>query len=70
MGVSNRPKDNEFVKKLDRYRSLIADDEGESEEARRLRSELDRISPYDHALDEADVEIRRRTVLKSLGKRL
>ena len=70
MGVPNRPKDNEFVKKLDRYRSLIADGEGESEEARRLRSELDRISPYDYALDEADVEIRRRTVLKSLGKRL
>ena len=64
MGVPNRPKDNEFVKKLDRYRSLVADDEGESEEARRLRSELDRISPYDYALDEIDVEIRRRTVLK------
>ncbi len=70
MGVPNRPRDNEFVKKLDRYRRLVADGEGESEEARRLRSELDRISPYDHALDEADVEIRRRTVLKSLGKRL
>ena len=69
MGVPNRPRDNEFVKKLDRYRRLVADGEGESEEARRLRSELDRISPYDHALDEADVEIRRRTVLKSLGKR-
>ena len=70
MGVPNRPKDNEFVRKLDRYRSLIDDDEGESEEARRLRSELDRISPYDHAMHEADMEIRRRTVLKSLGKRL
>ena len=70
MGVPNRPKDNEFVKKLDRYRSLVADGEGESEEARSLRSELDRISPYDHAMNEADMEIRRRTVLKSLGKRL
>ena len=70
MGVPNRPRDNEFVRKLDRYRSLIADGEGESEEARRLRSELDRISPYDHAMNEADMEIRRRTVLKSLGKRL
>ena len=69
MGVPNRPKDNEFVRKLDRYRSLVDDDEGESEEARRLRSELDRISPYDHAMHEADMEIRRRTVLKSLGKR-
>ena len=68
MGVPNRPKDNEFVKKLDRYRSLIDDDEGESEEAIDLRSELNRISPYDHALDETDMEIRRRTVLKNLGK--
>ena len=64
MGVPNRPKDNKFVKKLDLYRSLVADDEGESEKARRLRSELDRISPYDHATNEADMEIRRRTVLK------
>ena len=68
MGVPNRPKDNEFVKKLDRYRSLIDDDDGESEEAIDLRSELNRISPYDHALDETDMEIRRRTVLKNLGK--
>ena len=70
MGVRARPENNDFVRRLDRYVSLIGDDAGESEEARKLRAELDAISPRDPALDGADVEIRRRTVLKRMGKQL
>lgn len=69
MGVRTRPENNEFVTKLDRYMNFVGEDEGESVEARRLRSELDAISPRDPALDDADVEIRRRTVLKQTDKR-
>ena len=70
MGVRTRPENNAFVRRLDRYVSLIGDDAGESEEARKLRAELDAISPRDPALDGADVEIRRRTVLKRMDKQL
>ena len=69
MGVRTRPKHNDFVNGLDRYLRLVADDEGESEEARELRSWLETISPRDHALDGADIEIRRRNVLKKMGNR-
>lgn len=69
MGVQTRPENNEFVKRLDQYLRLVADDEGESEEALELRNWLDTTSPRDHALDDADMEIRRRTVLKQMDKR-
>ena len=69
MGVRGRPADNAFVQKLDRYLRLIGDDKGESEAARQLREELNRLSPRDPALDSADVEIRRRNVLKRMAKR-
>ena len=69
MGVRTRPKNNDFVNGLDRYLRLVADDEGESEEARELRAWLETISPRDHALDGADIEIRRRNVLKKMGNR-
>ena len=69
MGVRTRPKHNDFVNGLDRYLRLVADDEGESEEARELRAWLEIISPRDHALDGADIEIRRRNVLKKMGNR-
>ena len=69
MGVRTRPENNEFVKRLDEYLRLVADDEGESEEALKLRSWLDTTSPRDHALDGADIEIRRRKVLKQMVKR-
>ena len=69
MGVRGRPADNAFVQKLDRYLRLVGDDKGESEAARKLRDELNRLSPRDPTLDSADVEIRRRNVLKRMAKR-
>ena len=69
MGVRTRPANNDFVKLLDRYMGLVGDDQGESQEARKLRAKLEEISPYDPALDDADVEIRRRNVLKRMSKR-
>ena len=57
------------MQKLDRYLRLVGDDKGESEAARKLRDELNRLSPRDPALDSADVEIRRRNVLKRMAKR-
>ena len=67
MGVDQRPA-NDFTEKLARYRRLISDDRGESEEARSLRQELERRSPDDPALGRADVEIRRRRLFREVGK--
>ena len=69
MGVRERPADNPFVRKLDRYMRLVGDDEGSSERAMRLRAELEAISPDDPALDTADVEIRRREILRQMATR-
>ena len=68
MGTNQRPPGNEFTKALDRYMRLIGNGEGESEEALALRNKLKDLSPRDHALDRADVEIRRRALLESMGK--
>ena len=69
MGVRTRPANNDFVQGLDQYTRLVANEEGESEEAQKLRAELEDLSPRDPALDDADVEIRRRNVLKRMGRR-
>lgn len=69
MGVRERPPDNDFVRGLDRYMRLVGDDQGESEEALKLRAELAGISPDDPALDTADVEIRRRKILRRMSAR-
>ena len=66
MGVDERPP-NEFAENLKRYMRLIGDDKGESEEAKTLRSGLERLSPQDPALDTADLEIRRRKLLAKMG---
>ena len=68
MGVDERPRDNDFVKCLEDYRRLVGRDEGESEEALTLRKKLETLSPRDPALDRADIEIRRRKLLKDMGK--
>ena len=68
MGTNQRPPGNEFTKALERYMRLIGNGEGESEEALALRNKLEDLSPRDHALDRADVEIRRRALLESMGK--
>ena len=56
MGVKERPV-NEFSEMLTRYRGLVAQGNGEGEEARRLRAMLDGIAPGDPALARADLEI-------------
>ena len=48
---------------------LVGDDEGDSEPAMKLRAELEAMSPDDPALDTADVEIRRRKILRQMGTR-
>ena len=68
MGVEERPPGNEFVKALNEYRSLVSDGQGESEAARKLRQELEALSPRDHALNRADMEMRRRKLLQNMGK--
>ena len=63
MGVDERPQ-NAFKKALDQYRHLIREGRWESEEALALRTNLEEMSPYDPALDRADLEIRRRKLFK------
>lgn len=67
MHVSERP-DNEFTEKLEKYRSLIREGKWESEDALTLRERLENMSPYDPALDRADLEIRRRKLFKQRAK--
>lgn len=68
MGVDKRPPGNEFVKALARYTSLVSAGQGESEEAKELRRRLEDLSPRDHALSRADMEMRRQKLLEGMGK--
>ena len=68
MGVDERPGGNEFVNALRDYMVLVGNGRGESEEAVSLRQKLESLSPRDPALDRADIEIRRRKLLKDMGK--
>ena len=67
MGVDERPA-NDFTRKLARYRCLVGDDQGESDEALALRRDLQQLSPDDPALGRADVEIRRRKLFREMGE--
>lgn len=67
MGVDERPPRNEFVEVLNRYTRLVDDGDGESPDALTLRAELERLSPTDPALHEADLEIRRQKALASMA---
>ena len=64
MGVDERPPENAFTRALDQYRRLIREERSESEEALALRASLEEMSPYDPALDRADLEIRRRKLIR------
>ena len=55
---------NEFTQLLEQYRELIKRDECEGEEAKKLRYQLNRLSSSDPELLKADMEIRRRRVLR------
>ena len=67
MGVSERP-DNEFTRKLTDYSRLVSEGKGESSEGVALRETLESMSPEDPALARADLEIRRRRLLKQMAK--
>ncbi len=67
MDVDERPG-NEFTATLKDYMRLVSDDLGESEEALSLKNRLEELSPRDPALHRAAVEIRRRKLLKSMGR--
>lgn len=68
MGVGERPHGNEFVELLEKYRHLIGRDQGESRKAVALRQQLEALSPHDPALDMADIEIRRRGIVRRIVK--
>ena len=68
MGTNQRPSGNEFTDTLEKYMRLVGDGKGESEAALALRNKLEDLSPHDHALDRADVEIRRSALLARMGK--
>ena len=68
MGTNQRPSGNEFAKTLEEYMRLVGDGKGKSEEAIALRNRLEGLSPRDHALDRADIEIRRHALLARMGK--
>ena len=68
MGVNERPRSNDFVKNLEQYMGLIGRGLGKSKKAVSLRSKLESLSPRDPALDRADIEIRRRKLLKGMDK--
>ena len=67
MGVNERPSDNDFVKHLNKYMSLVGDGRGESDEAMKIRHTLENLSPHDPELDRADIEIRRQRIMKEQG---
>lgn len=68
MLVRERPR-NAFSEALEAYFRLIDRGEHDSPEGVALRGTLDALSPRDTGLARADGEIRRREVLKSLGRK-
>ncbi|RKZ53981.1 MAG: hypothetical protein DRR16_12765 [Candidatus Parabeggiatoa sp. nov. 3] len=65
MGVNERPpaEKNKFTKLLGKYYDLIESNQGETQEALKLRHELNQESPHDPILIKADMAIRRQRVL-------
>ncbi len=67
MGVERRPP-NEFSEDLTEYMRLVGDDKGETEAALQLRERLEKLSFRDPALQRADLEIRRRKMLRDMDE--
>ena len=67
MRVNERP-DNEFKNKLDDYMQLVEDGKGECAEAVSLRARLVELSPDAPEIHEADIEIKRRKLLKEMAE--
>jgi predicted ATP-binding protein involved in virulence len=68
MGVSERPP-IPYTDMLRRYRELVAQDQGETAEAKALRREAQALSPDDPAWDALDIEIRRRNAMREYANR-
>ena len=70
MGTKERPpaEHNEFVALLEQYNQLVNYGQGKSDEALHLRRKLESISPRDFALDSADMEMRRQSVMQHLAE--
>lgn len=66
MGVDERPN-NPFKERLNEYRQLVRDGEGESERGLALRKELETMSPRDFALSRADMEIEQRKLFRRMA---
>ena len=67
MGVERRPP-NPFSDTLRAYMRLVSDDKGETKAALQLRKQLEELSFHDPALQRADLEIRRRKMLRDMGE--
>ncbi len=68
MHVSERPPKNDFTEVLEKYRHLVGEGRGESEEALNLRRKLEKLSPHDYALISADLEIKQRKLFKQMAE--
>ena len=70
MGTKERPpaEHNEFVALLEQYNHLVNYGQGKSDEALHLRRKLESISPRDFALDSADMEMRRQSVMQHMAE--
>ena len=63
MGVEQRPK-NAFTEKLADYLQMIRVGQGDGVDGLMLRAELDALSPHNPALIGADIEMRRRRLMR------
>ena len=63
MQVPERPDENEFTKEFKKYTELIKQGRGETDEALKIRLQLEQWSPRDPGLHAAKLEIMRRRVL-------
>ena len=68
MRVDERPSGHEFVEIYKAYMELVYRGRGNRPEALDLRRKLEDLSPRDHGLDAADIEMDRQEVMKNLGR--
>ena len=68
MRVDERPSGHEFVETYKAYMELVYRGRGNRPEALDLRRKLEDLSPRDHGLDAADIEMDRQEVMKNLGR--
>lgn len=69
MGAPERVP-GKITNKLGEYRTLVDSGSGLTEEANKLRTELDLALPHDSTLQQADLEIQRQSLMARLGRPL